>query len=103
MASLYVTEYARVGMQAGSSTPIPAEPKVASQKDTYTTATTVTLNSDTKFVRLLADADFHLETDGTAATASEPLYKSNTEYFIETEGIAGIGAAGTFSVYDGTS
>lgn len=103
MATLYVAEYAALEIQNGGIGPVPAAPKIASQAVSYTTATTVTLNVKTRYVRLYSTAAFHLEDDGTAATANEPKYAADTEYFLGVQGINGEGTAATFSVYDGSS
>jgi hypothetical protein len=84
-------------MQSGSTVQTLHMPKIASQKVAFTTATTVTLNAATNYIRILADSNFNLEDDGTAATANEPLHIANIEYIYDVEGLS------TFSVYDGSS
>ena len=83
MATLYIEEFTGEQIQAaGIGIPVPFG-KTADQTVTFTTATTSTaFNSSTKVIRLIADANFHLEDDGTAATASQPLYIANTEYWL---------------------
>ena len=102
MALLKVTEYAAGLVVMGSPIPVGVEPAIAKQAVTYTTATTVTLDANTRLVRLKADAKAHLEWDGGAAVANDPDIEANTvEYFGAAPGVDQ--AARTFSVYDGSS
>lgn len=98
MANLYIAEYAGVGVHSGSvGIQAPYEPVTASQKVSFTTAiSSSAFNANTVLVRLLADADCHIDFSGTA-TATDPLYKSNIEYF------RCVVPGDTLSVYDGSS
>lgn len=85
MAVLYITEYEQLGRDSqGNVMQVGMEPGVASQALTYSTsAASNALNQRTHFVRLKADADFHMKV-GTAptATTSHPQYEANVEYYV---------------------
>lgn len=84
MANLYITEYAEMAKNSLSqAVPVPQEPAVAEQKVAFSTATaSAAFDSGTKFVKLTADADCHVEfgADPTAAVTNQPL-KANTPQF----------------------
>jgi len=68
------------------------------QNVTYTTATdSAAMSDNTKFVRIIADADVYLDFSGSAATASSLKLPANTiEYF-------GVEKGQVISCYDGSS
>lgn len=98
MAELYIAEYSDIGIQSGGAgIQAPYEPGPATQKVSFTTATASSaFNTNTVLVRLLADADCHIDFSATA-TATDPLYKANIEYF------RCVVPGATLSVYDGSS
>lgn len=100
MANLYISEYSSLATDPNAmGVPVGSEPSEATQKVSYTTATqSSAFGGNTRFVRVIADADAHLLFGANpTATASHMLVKANTaEYF-------GVEATQKVSVYDGTS
>ena len=102
MASLYITEYDRLARdQDGNTLQVGQEPARATQKVTYTTsAQSSALNPLTTFVRLKADADFHMVVGANpTATANDPQYEANVEYYIGVRP----GHDWLIAAYDGSS
>lgn len=102
MASLYISEFKVWGLipeHGGARAQIAREPHLAKQKVTFTTAAaSAAFNADTRYIRLIADADFHAAFGASpTATAAFPLHKANTEYFYA------VTAGHKISAYDGTS
>lgn len=87
MANLYITEFSSQGVDGGSKAPVvpvPQMPPLAQQVVTFTTTTqSAALNASTRFVRLIADADCHIEvgSNPTATTSSMKLISGQPEYF----------------------
>lgn len=84
MSNLNVTEYAEIAKNSLSA-PIAAakEPSITVQNVTFTTATpSSAFNADTRFVRVISDADCHVAfgSDPTATTSSTKL-KADIEYY----------------------
>jgi len=102
MATLYITEYKRLGEdQRGHTVLVGQEPSVARQTVTYTTsAQSNTLNKGTKFVRVIADADAHLrfDPDPTATAGDTKIEANQAEYF----GVDGVKQM-KIAAYDGSS
>jgi DUF917 family protein len=97
MASMYITEYARLGVDSRAGVPAAECPPVASQKVTTsgTTAQSAAFNANTKIIRVHVDAITSIEVGGTnptATTGSARLAADQTEYFVVKAGdkIAGI-------------
>lgn len=103
MATLKVTEYAAGAVMSGFPVPVGIEPAIAHQAVTYTAAATVTLNANTRLVRLKADAKAHLEWDGGAAVVGDPDMEANTVEYFGVAPAATQGSSRTFSVYDGVT
>lgn len=97
MANLYLTEFANLGLNGNA--PIPQEPPVTSQKVAFTTAAqSAAFDEQTRFVRLLPDADCHVAFGANpTATAAFERMMSGVEYF------RGVKAGHKVSVYDGSS
>ena len=100
MSKLYIAEFRHQGnAAAGQLLQLPQLPPLAAQVVTFTTSTqSSALNADTTYVRVVADADCHLEVGGnpTATTGSViKLTAGSAEYFGVTAGhkIAVIAAA----------
>ena len=97
MANIYVSEAERLVEDAnGNILPVFPIATIRSQKIAFTTAASIALDPRTKFVRLYADAAFHLES-GKTATANSPRFSTDTEYF------RAVNPRKTLSVYDGSS
>jgi len=94
MAKLHITEFSNLQNAVGvghaqESAQLPMLPPVAQQVVTFTTTTqSAALNASTRFVRLIADADCHIEVgaDPTATTSNMRLQADTTEYFGVTAG-----------------
>jgi len=83
MANLYVREYVSP-RNDNAVLPAPTEPAQADQKVAFTTSTaSAAFGVKTKYVRLIADADCHIQFgESPTATTSSALMKANTvEYF----------------------
>ena len=101
MAKLWITEFAYQAGTAAIYNPLldaAQLPAVAGQVVTFTTTTqSAALSASTKFVRVIADADCHIETGAnpTATTGSMKLIAGAAEYFGVTPGhkIAAVTAA----------
>lgn len=75
---------------------------VASANVTYTTSAQLTLNTKTRFVRIIADADVHVAegTNPTATATSGRIEANVAEYFgVQPKGVTGRKLA----FYDGSS
>ena len=102
MATLNVTEYANLSEDRnGTIMPVAKEPSLRSFNVTYTTSTASdTLKKGTRFVRLIADADAHIEFgESPTATATSTRLEANiAEYF-------GVDGSQTLKIaaYDGSS
>lgn len=102
MATLCIVEYSVVtGVGGGSVIQAAKVPPLATQKVSFTTATSSTRFQDsTTFIRVVSDADAYIEfgTDPTATSSSMLLPSGVVEYFgIDLEN------APLLSVYDGSS
>ena len=99
MATAYITEYNTFGVQQGNVSSAAFEPAVADQTVSFTTATqSAAFNDDTKFIRLIADANCNLAFGANpTATASTQFVPANTEVW------RGVAAGHKVSVYDGSS
>lgn len=94
MAKLHITEFSNLQNAVGvghaqESAQLPMLPPVAQQVVTFTTTTqSAALNSSTRFVRLIADADCHIEVGAnpTATTSGMKLIAGAAEYFGVTPG-----------------
>ena len=101
MAKLYIAEFGQQGVTSyyGALIPCAQLPPVAGQVVTFTTTTqSSALNAATTFVRVVADADCHIEVGANpTATTSSPvkLTAGAPEYFGVTAGhkIAVVAAA----------
>jgi len=100
MSKLHIAEFNNQGnAAAGQLLQLPQLPPLAGQVVTFTTSTqSSALNAATTYVRVIADADCHLEVGGnpTATTSSVIKLTSGVpEYFGVTAGhkIAAINAA----------
>jgi hypothetical protein len=83
MATLYITEYERIGAAKGIPAPIAQEPAVAEQAVTFTTATaSAAFGGTTRYVRIVANADAHIKfgADPTATTSHQWI-AVGTEYW----------------------
>lgn len=101
MAKLHISEFVALAPD-GAAFPavmqLPQLPPVAQQTVTFTTSTqSSALNASTRFVRVISDADCHIEVGAnpTATTSSLKLMSGSAEYFGVTPGhkIAVIAAA----------
>ena len=104
MATLNITEYATVAEDWGSNKVLVGlEPALARQNVTYTTsASSVSFHQQTRFIRVIADADAYLEfaLSPTATAASTRIETDVAEYF----GVRLInGQTIQVAAYDGTS
>lgn len=86
MATVYITEYARVGADAGGTAMVVAdEPAVTSQTVAIggTSTQSAAFNALTKFVRVHTDAICSVEfgTNPTATATKRRLAANTTEYF----------------------
>ncbi len=102
MATCKISEYRSVAKDEGyDDVPAAQEPALATQTVTYTTsAASAAFNSETRFIRIIADAKAHFVV-GTAPTADadDPYVPSDAaEYF-------GVIKGGSFKIalYDGSS
>ena len=100
MSKLFIAEFReQASASYGQLLQLPVVPPAASQVVTFTTSTqSAALSAGTTFVRVIADADCHLEVGGnpTATTSSVvKLTAGSAEYFGVTAGhtIAVIAAA----------
>lgn len=102
MAKLFITEYSELAVdKLGKPIQVGKEPSLRSSMVTFTAAANSdTFKRGTRFVRLIADADAHIEFgDAPAAVATSMKLEANVvEYF----GIAQIKDL-RLSVYDGSS
>jgi hypothetical protein len=101
MATLHIREYAYLARdENGRLAQIGAEPAEAGQSVSFSTSSqSAAFQVDTRFVRVIADADAWLDfgADPTAATAGGLLVKANeAEYF-------GVVPGHKVAAYDGTS
>lgn len=85
MASLYISEYERL-VEDATGKPVLAgmEPAVTTQKVTFSTsAASAALNSRTRYVRIVVDANAHLAfgSSPTATTNDAPIQANSPEYF----------------------
>lgn len=102
MANLYITEFKNLSVDSkGNIIPIAQVPELRSHTVSFTTAASSdAFKKETKFVRLIADADAYIEFGSApvAVATSMKLEGNREEYF---------GVAHTkemkVSVYDGTS
>lgn len=80
MATAYITEYNSIGVQMGT-VPVAQEPAVTDQTVTFTTATqSAAFNANTKYIRLIADAECHLQFGANpTATTSMQQVQADTE------------------------
>ena len=100
MAKIWITEFVDVGMR-GSSIPVMPIAKMdgsATQVVTFSSTTqSAALAADTRFVRVVSDADCHIAAGSspTATTSDLKLTAGSAEYFGVTPGhkIAVIAAA----------
>lgn len=86
MANLYITEFEDLGVDGkGTSVPVGKCPPVAQQKLTYTGTSAASNDFDkrTRYIRVTADADAHLEfgSSPTATNAKLLLPSGSVEYF----------------------
>lgn len=85
MANLYIQEYSKIGFENNKRVlPFAQEPAITSQKLTFTTTTASNaFASETKFIRVLADADAHINFGAApTSTVANMLIKSGiAEYF----------------------
>ena len=93
MAKLYITEFVAIPKDGpyGASTPMQlgALPAVAEQVVTFTTSTqSAALNADARYVRVIADANCHIQvgSNPTATTSHLRLIADMPEYFAVTPG-----------------
>lgn len=101
MATLWVTEFSGCAVVNNTLTPAPRVPPTAEQKVTFTTTTaSAAFNSNTTLVRVIADADCHIEwgTDPTATTDNMKLEGDN-----EFWGVVPPGGTLKVAAYDGVS
>lgn len=102
MVDISVTEYSAGLVVAGHGTPVGIEPAINRRTITFTVAQTITLDTNTRLVRLEPTAQAYMEWNGTAATAVDtPLGANRVEYFGAAPGVDG--AARAFSIHDGIS
>lgn len=90
MASLYITQYSKLGMDPnGQDVQAGLEPYVAYEKLTYTgtAAASAAFNAQTRFVRLHSDGIFsyRITAAGTAATTGDARVAANATEFIAVE------------------
>ena len=79
MAKLWITEF-----DAMPQAPLGKLPPVAAQVVTFTTTTqSSALNVNTRFVRVISDADCHIASaaDPTATTSNMKIVAGSAEYF----------------------
>lgn len=86
MSSLWITELRTMPIDSnGKTVDVASLPSITTQKVTIsgTSAQSAALNADTKFVRLLADANCCVlaAADPTATTSNLPLTADAPEYF----------------------
>lgn len=99
MATLFITEYSEVPAIRGVPMPVAVEPAVANQAVSFTTsAASSAFNAATRYVRVIADADCHLEFGSApTATATDQFLPANQEAWrIVTPGLK-------VAAYDGSS
>ncbi|MCP4328412.1 MAG: hypothetical protein GY791_08250 [Alphaproteobacteria bacterium] len=101
MANLYIREYAYLARdENGGLAQIGSEPAQAGQSVSFTTSSqSAAFQADTRFIRIIADADAYLDfgASPTAAVADGLLVKANeAEYF-------GVVPGHKVAAYDGTS
>lgn len=103
MAKLWITEFGGIaqglGVEKYQVIQFAAEPAVAEQEITFTTAVqSAAFNAATRLVRLVADADCHVKfgTNPTAVVGSQRLVANTPEW-------RAVVAGEKLSVYDGTS
>ena len=99
MSKLFIAEFReQANASYGQLLQLPQVPPAASQVVTFTTSTqSSALSAGTTFVRVIADADCHIEVGGnpTATTSLLPLTAGQAYYFGVTPGhkVAVIAAA----------
>lgn len=104
MANLYITEFKRMAEDArGRSIPVGELPAITGQVVTYTSSTnSVPFHKQTRFLRLIADADAYIAvgsgTQTATANSALKLEADVAEYF-GIDGVKGMQLA----VYDGSS
>lgn len=90
MPKLYITEFANLGFISGRAVQAPAEPPIAEQAVTFSTATSsAAFNENTRFVRLQADGICSIKfgpSPQTATTNNKRMAAGATEFFGVTPG-----------------
>lgn len=95
MATLYVTEFGQMAIEAPRSADVGGVPQIArvpalaEQAVSFTTATqSAAFNTNTRFVRIYASAACHVAfaASPTATTSSMPIAATTAEYFAVTPG-----------------
>ena len=85
MAKIWITEYTELPTDANRAAPqIAATPSITTQVVTFTTSTqSAAFNANTKFVRVIADANCHVlfGANPTATTNSMRMVADAAEYF----------------------
>ena len=103
MAIAIITEYRKIATDVnGNSIQAGQEPSIATQSVTFTTPKdAVAFHSNTRLVRIIADADayvaFGLTGDTPSASAADTKIASGVEAYF------GVPGSGVLSVYDGSS
>lgn len=81
--NVWVTEYRELVETArGVTVPIPKEPSIAVQKNGYTISAQISLNAETRIVRIVADADIYVAfgTNPTATVSSTKIPSGTVEW-----------------------
>ena len=101
MAKAWVTEYRRLGdAYRGGALDLALEPAIKTQAFAFTTATSSgAFNASTAFVRLIADANCHVEFGDppSSADSDSQFVPANTEVWRAVIG------GHSVNIYDGTS
>ncbi len=104
MAIINITEFSDISKDSGGNPVLVGDMSIviASSITTFTTAASKALDTRTRFIRVIADADAYIIVgDSPTATASDTRLEANVaEYFgVQPKGTTGH----SVSIYDGTS